>query len=627
MKGNKMMKIKILALTAFMLCLVMLLASCGAAEDVLGEPDAPANTPCAEVVDENNDGKCDNCGHITTVKEEVVTPMVVKPVPNGSSASDYFVFTYDGEELPLKKYDMLTGGLVKNDAIDGGRIIVLKYTQPVSGPEVADHQKILQDHYTVYDLEGKKDVYKFASEKYLTGTLPVDSYTFNCSDYYFSVQKSLTTTNPLGQTIVENSWVFRTNFGDTITACTTLSRLEGDLVGEVFYLAVNDIVVPIDINTHKRVVLAGSGEIVLGNADTFVKRPAFDYTHGNYGYVYERDYAGNIVGLQVYDLTTWLECVYSYDVASYAMGNATYMGVLQNGNVIMQTLVPLHSGAKSYDVMVSGGKYDIVYTVINPFEESIREIEFGYFIANIIEGAECDIVADAVITPNVAYVYPIVDDQIDQSIPMTVAVDNELNILAQLKEILPGQYGAEMEAVGNGLYIVDLYVGDGIVEAVVDKDGKFITYLPETYYAGDGFIIAGKRVYGYDMKEKFNLASLEGEYTIEHKTRGFLILSRRNLSDNEKRDFFFYDPSTASSPVEIASERSGSGRSFYGMLGSGLFVIREAQLVDGSAPIYRYYVYNTENTSVRTLDKEPQFVGEYGKTILVNDGTTYYIFY
>ena len=55
MKGDKMMKIKSLALSAFMLCLVMLLASCGAAEDVLGEPDAPA-TPCTDVVDENNDG-------------------------------------------------------------------------------------------------------------------------------------------------------------------------------------------------------------------------------------------------------------------------------------------------------------------------------------------------------------------------------------------------------------------------------------------------------------------------------------------------------------------------------------------------------------------------------------------
>ena len=627
MKGDKIMKIKILALTAFMLCLVMLLASCGAVEEALGEPDAPATTPCTDVVDENNDGKCDNCGHVCTVKETVVTPMVVKPVPNGSFASDYFVFTYDGEEFPIAKYDMLTGGLVKNDAIDGGRIIVLKYTQPVSGPEVADHQKILQDHYTVYDLEGKKDVYKFASEKYLTGDLPVDSYTFNCSDYYFSIQKSLTTTNPLGQVIVENSWVFRTNSGDTVTACTTLSRLEGERVGDVFYLTVNDIVVPIDVNTHKRVTLAESGEIVLGNADTFVKRPAFDYVHGSYGYVYERNYMDNIVGLQVYDLTTWLECVYSYDVASYAMSSATYMGVLQNGNVIMQTLVPLHTNTKSYDVIVNGAKYDIVYTVINPFDASTREIEFGYFIGDLIEGAACDIVTDAVITPNVATVYPIVDDQVDQSAKMIFAIDNELNILAQLKEILPGQYGAEKRAVGNGLYIVELYVGDSIVEAVVDKDDKFVTYLPETYFAGDGFVIAGKRVYGYDMKEKFNLASLEGEYTIEHMTRGFLILSRRNLSDNEKRDFFFYDPGTTSSPVEIASERSGSGRSFYGMLGSGLFVIREAQLVDGSAPIYRYYIYNTENTSVRTLDKAPVFVGEYGNAILVNDGTTYYIFY
>ena len=622
MKGVKMMKIKFLALAAFMLCLAMLLVSCGAEEPTGEETNKEA---CTTIVDENDDGICDNCGHTGLIPEVVVPEMIVNPIPE-TNASEYFSFPYEDEVIPVSKFETLTGGLIKNSAATGGRIIVLSYTQPISPPETPENMKLLRDYYSVFDLETKKSVYTFASEEYVNGSAPRDSYSFDLRDYYFSVHKELTDLNPLGQLVVENTWIFRTNSGDPINTCYTLDRLDGDTVGDVFYLTVNDSIYPIDTEKHSRLTLAGSTDVIIGNADTFVKRPAFDSVIGNYGYVFEKDGSGKITGLQVYDLTKWLECIYSFDVASYVKDAATSMGVLQNGTVLMQTLVPLHKTAKAYDVIEDGNKFDIVYTAINPFDKSLVELEFGYYIESIVEASQSGIVTDIVKAPNVAHVYPIVDDHIDRSHLMIFAVANDLKILSEHKEILPGQYGADKYPVGNGLYIVNLLVGNKNVEAVVDEAGQFVTYLPENYYAGDGFLIAGKCVYSYDMKEIFKLVRDDGEYTVEHRSRGFLILSKPNFADNEKRDFFYYAPGSTA-PVEIASERSGSGRTFFGMLGSGLFVIREAQFVEGGLPIYRYNVFNSQNASLKVLDRIPQFVGEYNDAILANDDVAYYVFY
>lgn len=622
MKGVKMMKIKFLALAAFMLCLSILLVSCGAETPVADEPEKEA---CTEIVDANNDNKCDNCGHVALVPEVVIPEMIVNPIPD-SNANEYFSFPYEDGVVPVSKVETLTGGIVKNSAATGGRIIVLKWTQPISPENVPDDEKLLRDHYVVFDLETKKSVYTFATEEYISKYAPRDSYSFELSDYYFAVHKEVADYNPLGQLVVENTWIFRTNSGDPIATTYTLDRLEADTVGDVFYLTVNDTVYPIDTESETRLMLAGSTDVISGNADIFVKRPAFNTVLGNYGYVFELDSNDEVVGLQVYDLTKWLECIYSFDVASYVDGESAYMGVLQSGNVLMQNLIPLHDDVKAYDVIEGGVKYDMVYTSINPFDGTLTELEFGYYIAYIGEASATGIVADVVKAPNVAYVYPIVDDLVDRSQLQIFAVANDLKILSEHKAVLPAQYTADKRPVGNGLYVVDLLIGEKLVEAVIDEAGQFVTYLPENYYAGDGFIIAGKCIYGYDMKEIFKLVRDDGEYTVEHRSRGFLILAKRNFADNTKRDFFYYAPGS-SAPIEIASERSGSGKTFYGMLGSGLFVIREAQFSEIGVTSYRYNIFNSKNNSLKILDREPKFVGEYNDAILANDDVAYYVFY
>jgi hypothetical protein len=188
MKGVKMMKIKFLTLTAFMLCLVMLLASCGAEETANGNENETG--VCAETVDADNDGKCDNCGHDAALPKEEIPVMVVKPVPENSNADEYFVFNYDGEEVPFSKYTSLTGNIELNDAINGGRIVVLKYSNSVSAAGAPTEQQMMKDYYNIYDLEANQSIYFFASSEYLNGTSPKETYTFGCGDYYVCHQSS-----------------------------------------------------------------------------------------------------------------------------------------------------------------------------------------------------------------------------------------------------------------------------------------------------------------------------------------------------------------------------------------------------------------------------------------------------
>ncbi len=651
------MKTKIFALIAVMLCIGMLLVSCGEEEAELGactshvdeNKDKKCDTcatdyiaPCTALVDEDNDGKCDYCGHEGELPGEEIPVMVVNPIPSDADVNDYFDFSYKDGVVSITQVDALMGGVIKNNAEEnGGRIVVLKYTNPISEEdrqslgltgEIDPNDPLERDYYNIYDLVQKKTVYSFATAPYNTVTPLTESYVFRLSDYYFSVMKTKTTyqdNNPFGEPTITYTYTYYTNAGDSITITNTTDNFNEELVGEVFYLTVNDRVFPIDINTEKRLTLAGQAEPYFGNIDTFVKRPAFDHVYNNMGYVFERNSDGDIVGVQVYDLKQWLDCVYSYTVPSYVDNEYTTMGVLNNSTILVQTMIHLMDNVKAYDVIESGEKYDIVYTVINPIDGSVKEIEFGYYISSISEATNSSLVADTTLSPNVAYIYPIVEDMIDYSDIMTVIVDNDLNILCELDEVLPAQYLADKTPVGGGLYVVTLNIGGDLVDAVIDELGKLKTYLPENCYRGDGFIIAGTKIYSYDMTEKFNLRSLEAEYTIEEKSRGFLILSKPNVGDSEKKDYYYYDPAELSQPDLIASEStSTSNKMFLGMLGSSLFVIRERLFADQTtgSEIYRYYVFNANNDNIKEFGEKPIFAGEYDQAILATDGTYHYVF-
>lgn len=624
MKGDKTMKIKLLALIALMLCFAMLFVSCGEEE-----PTDPESG-------ENENGETPETPEAPETPD--VPQMVVKPLPEGAVADDYFVFEYDGATVPAGKYTPLTGGMVANGVGKNERIIVLKSTKPVS-PEsnLPEEEQDVRDTFVVYDIASQKSLHTFTSTDYKYGTVPQDTYTFSITEYYFLEIKNFTTVTDYG-TEEKTTYRFYTTSGEALGTFDTVADLATDLVGDVFYLSVDDSIFAIDINTNKQVRLAGTETIVTGDVDTFVKRPAFDVVNGIFGYVFEKDFLGNNVGVQIYDLTKWIDCIYSYTIPSYVLGEKTVLGVLNNGSVFIQTYVPLHGITESYDVNYYGEKYDIVYSLITltadengALKIEKKDVEFGYEVEVIFAGnadaeKNPDYVTNVLMAAtdaalNVAYINPIKDQHADRSAQMIVALDNELNILAILPgDIRPGQILADKVAVGGGLYKLELLIGNDVIEAVVDAEGNFKAYLPENYFAGDGFIVAGEKIYGYDMVEKFDLYKGTQKFSIFHAERGYLILTKPNDADETILEYYYYDANLAS-PKQIAKEQDT--KQFYTVLGTTMFVIKE---INENTAMEQYVLYNDNNIKVHTFSEAPQFIGQYENIVLVNVAGDYFTF-
>lgn len=654
------MKTKIFALIAAMLCIGMLLVSCGeevadntCTSHVDENKDKKCDlcavdyiAPCNQVIDADNDGKCDYCGHEATLPEEDVPVMVVKPIPDDADEYAHFDFTYKDGVIAIDQQDTIAGAIVANGAAPGakgGRIIVFKHsaeqttdaTNPdATAPTEPVEDPWMKDYYSIYDLVTKKTIWSFQTEKYNNEYPLNETYSFELSEYFFGIMKTkvqYNSNNPFDTPVTTYTYTYRTNAGDAITVTNSIANYDEEKIGDVFYLTVNDLVYPIDTITSKRLTLAGETEPYIGNVDTFVKRPAFDCVLNDLGYVFERDINGNVVAFQVYDLNEWVDCIYSYIAPSYVAKAYTKIGVLQNSTVLLETLVPLANNSKAFDIIENNQKYDIVYTIINPIDSSVKEVEFGYYIDFVSETSDATVITDTTVSPNLAYIYPIVDDMIDFSEVMTVVLDNDLNIICMLEKDLPAQIDAQKTPVGNDLYIVVLNIGGKEVKAVIDKAGNLKNYLPDSCYCGDGFIIAGSKIYTYDMREKFNLRTLDGEYEIVVKNRGFLILAKPNIGDSQLKDYFYFNPADASQPALIASESfSTSNKVYVGTLGSSLFLIREDFRLStdpSSEIISRYYVFNSDNFEAGDFNEELFFVGEYENTTLVSDGTLHYLFF
>lgn len=246
-----------------------------------------------------------------------------------------------------------------------------------------------------------------------------------------------------------------------------------------------------------------TGELIPGgSALTFIDRPAFDYANDAYGYVVDG------YTLYVYDLSKWLECVYTYTVPGYYEDSDAWM--LENGNLLLQTFLALPDDAVSYDIQNNYSKYDIVYILIDPAAKTATEVEFGYIIDECV--TEYELFSDKAI--NVFVVYPIKQALVDTSAETILVVGNDLSILCQLPDL---NYGY-LNLFGNGY--IRMY--NDILECyeILDADFNFVTYVPgdATFYENfftinDKFYtVAGGKIQALDTVLN---ANLKGEYVFE----------------------------------------------------------------------------------------------------------------
>ena len=249
-----------------------------------------------------------------------------------------------------------------------------------------------------------------------------------------------------------------------------------------------------------------SNEILPGgNALTFVNRPTFNYTSDAFGYV------RNDNTLYAYDLSQWLECVYTYTIPNYYVDPSLFL--LENGSMLLQADVQLPDDAVSFDYRSDDAKYDIVYVLIDPAAKTATEIEFGYRIKELVTG-------EAVYTEkatNVFVVHPIKQSIIDNSHEMILAVDNNMNVLCELPDLIRG---SNITPFVNGY----MFMKNDILDCyeILDSRLGFVTYVPidaefhENFFRIDGklYTVANGEIRSLDAVLE---AKLTGEYVIDDK--------------------------------------------------------------------------------------------------------------
>lgn len=550
MRRSKKMK-KLICLVICIACVLTMLASCG------------DDTVCEAHADADKNGSCDTCGiPVYTVVEKVPTEeeivdMVVSAIPEGATLGNVWAFDAEGALTEFKKADKLED-LKKAPYdpmfLDDNRTLMAYYyiTQTAGADTTSENwddesdptgflaDDKFTDTYVVYNILEDVNVCTYTTDEYTHAERnlsnndvarvsleesffikaeiidrsfnvyddsdPDDGY-WSSRTYYAYYLADGTKVFDERDHIDDGKWDMPTDFAND---------------GRYAYVTIGDVKYAYDIETC---ALAGQGDV-----GTFVNRPMFIYETDAYGYVMNN---GKIF---VYDLSKWIECVYSYEVPTSA---ETW--VLANGNILVQETVTLPAGAVNYDYTDGMYKYDLVYTVVDVAAKSAKEIEFGYYILNARVVDEYDDYSAAV--KNVLNVQAIKDKNLGKS--LALACDDALAIIAEESAVLP-QFVDSVYPIAENVFFGTVVYGDGSeVDKLFDASGAELATLPNGAWARSAYVECNGKYYDFTMKLIFDpMADEDAPYFVIAERQGYLLL--RNGDD------YYYWNASLTAPVMIA---------------------------------------------------------------------------
>lgn len=523
------MKTKILALILAICCLSAMLVACSketceahvdenkdlacdvCGEAVESETESETETEAVtepEVVcdthkDENADKICDACGKAVVVIVEQVKPeaetrvdMIVNTVdPNSTATKDNYINT------GVSSNANATASAI-NFVIRRGEFFWIRTDITSDG---TPNGTVVSRSHNVYNAAADKNLFENA----FVANVTAKEFRITFEDYYFTVKHvPATVVDPLSGNGVSQgtTLTYYTYAGEEIYKLdwsgNNVFGVYTDQNGKTYEQAYADLATKVDyVDGLAYVTIAGTTYVIdpetdkivhKENANTLVRRPAFDAVNGNYGYVYVTE-NGMVNTVYVYDLTEWIECVYSYDVPSYYLAGQVI--VLDNGNLLIPSAKLLNANAVSYDAYLAGNKVDFVYTILDVATKSSSNVEFGYWIEGAVESAMLKDV-EAV---NVLKVYPVEDDTINDNAPMYLAVDNSLKVLFDLGAAV--DFNEEMTVVGENFFKVSASVSGVNAYEILGATGNHVAYVPTTAQLYNDYLAIGGRLYTYNMNE------------------------------------------------------------------------------------------------------------------------------
>lgn len=260
---------------------------------------------------------------------------------------------------------------------------------------------------------------------------------------------------------------------------------------------------------------------LISSWNPLTEKPLLDCDYENDAYKYYCNVSywsvnslGNSSKLQVFNKNDVLVTEYLYP--EQAVFNNAY--VLQNGDVLLQSLLILDEKAKGYDILWSDGiKCDVQTVLIDVSENAAKTIDLSYLLNEHYTREELlameteGNLSGAHVTKNVLNVFlaiPFEKEGMDQNAaPKILFFDNKMQLFHTFNELHPEQNMNEllnMRVLPTGDYLVKL--GSGVGEyAVVKPDGTLRARLPEgaaDFY--DKIVFEGK-VYNLDFKELYDI--------------------------------------------------------------------------------------------------------------------------
>ena len=516
-----MMKRKILALLASILCLSMLLVSCGECKEHVDEnadgicDECEAEIPVCTHTDADENNLCDTCG-VAVVRVEVpteISDLVVKPLPEGGALSDYLVTDKKDNDAVLVSAEL---------AIDLDDVVAVYYRLDTALAYV-ETENNGETTYQLFDLRANKTVKTFTEVDEFTDRY----YYFEIEDVY-NGESTYSYYTYSGAAIAENV--------DEDDRCTDIP----DVQNGVYYLTIGETVYAVD---------AEDGALLAsGNKNTFVKRPEFINVVGDFGYV-ETDTA-----IYVYNLASekLVDCVYSYQLPAADELDVFY---LANGNILVQTVDALDENAQKYDFKEYGVKFDINYVLVDVTAKTVAAADFGYYISDVTPTEDMEDMLKPDI-PNAVTAYAIKDGKLlnDEDEMLWMLVDNDLTVKAVMKGTLTAQNDM-YRLVADNRFLTSFGYGASTYYGIVNENGELVTYVTQAaamQLAQYGYYQVGAKYYNADMTLIVDLDKEGEEYDYVDSYEDYTILSRTVTPEGgtATTTYYFFDAKQGA-PVAI----------------------------------------------------------------------------
>lgn len=488
--------------------------------DVCGA-DVSVKITCETHTDVDADGFCDGCGGAIVVIYEKVepdtekrVPMIVSAIPD-ASVTDYVITTI--EEIAAvktleksdKKFELLEKKVNKN---------LVKAT---ISTQDTDSGLVLYTTYMIYDVITKDVIY--TNDTNYTGDVAGATktvYIDNTSKYFFTVTVTVTEPQSEGDDIVTKNYECYTYGGEKLYSLQWKSNNED---GKLW----SDVEVVPSVNTKNGVAYVTiENDVFAFDSDndeylgfkfdkaSLVCRPEFNKVVDNYGYI---EYQGKLF---IYDLTQWIDCIYSFEIYDSVGIITCEWFVLSNGNVLIQRISKLPNMAVSYDVSENGYKLDLTYTLIDVAEKTAANVEFGYYILAVQPLDDFDeLTAENLFIVNKIENSVIVPAETCLFVSNEVSEDGKLQIVCDSTEFVLDWY-----IVDDDLFLVtERYDSSTEAQKIVDKTGKLVTYIPEGATVEDTYIFYDGNYYNFKMEliidcDKYEVERINDVYAILKET-------------------------------------------------------------------------------------------------------------